>query len=463
MYCQRGKRNRKKASFMTKNMTQGNPVKLILLFSVPLIIGNIVQQLYSFADAIILGNVIGVHALAAIGSVGSITFLIIGFTIGACTGLGMIVAQRFGAGDEKGLRRSIATSYLVGSFIALILTLISAPLSRNIMVLLRTPSEIIDYGTIYLFILMLGNIIFMIFNLQASIIRAVGDSKTPLYFLIVAVIFNIGLVFLFILVFNWGVASAAVATLIGQVASVIMCFVYIRKKFPVLRLKREDWKITSKELMEHIRMAVPMGFSLSIIAVGAIVVQYVLNDMGHIAVAGVTAAMRIDQMAVMPLASLGMAVGTYVAQNYGAGRMDRVKKGVNQGLIIAVGFSVLVGVLLFFGGYAMSGLFVSGETGEVQRYAQIYLRINGTMYIFLGLLFVYRFTLQGLGKAIAPTVGSIGELVMRVFAALVLARFFGFVGLCWANPLAWIGAALPLGILYYGIIKRQAGVLGKGE
>ena len=445
---------------MTKNMIHGNPVKLILLFSVPLIIGNIVQQLYSFADAIILGNVIGVYALAAIGSVGSITFLIIGFTIGACTGLGMIVAQRFGAGDEKGLRRSIATSYLVGSLIALVLTLISAPLSRNIMVLLRTPSEIIDYATIYLFILMLGNIIFMIFNLQASIIRAVGDSKTPLYFLIIAVIFNIGLVFLFILVFNWGVASAAVATLIGQVASVMMCFVYIRKKFPVLRLKREDWKITSKELKEHIRMSVPMGFSLSIIAVGAIVVQYVLNDMGYIAVAGVTAAMRIDQMAVMPLASLGMAVGTYVAQNYGAGRMDRVRKGVNQGLIIAIGFSVFIGVILFFGGYAMSGLFVSGEVGgvgevgEVQRYAQIYLRINGTMYIFLGLLFIYRFTLQGLGKAIAPTIGSIGELVMRTFAALVLTRFFGFVGLCWANPLAWIGAALPLGILYYATIKR---------
>ena len=440
---------------MTRDLTKGNPIKLILLFSIPLIIGNVFQQMYALADAIIVGNIIGVHALAAVGSTGSIIFLILGFTIGACNGLGMIAAQKFGAGDERGLRRSLATSYVVATAIGLALTALSAPFVRNILTLLRTPTEIIDDATIYLFILLIGNIIFMIFNLQASVIRAVGDSKTPLYFLIIAVVFNIALVFLFILVFNWGVAGAAIATLIGQFTSVMMCFVYIRKKFPILRLSKEDWQITARDLKDHFRMAIPMGFSLSIIAVGAIVVQYVLNGMGPMAVAGVTAALRIEQMVVMPLASFGVAIGTFVAQNYGAGRIDRVKKGVNSCVAITVAFSIAMGVIVFFGGHAMSGFFIEGGSVEVQRYAQIFLRINGTMYIFLALLLVYRFALQGLGKPIGPTIGSVAELVMRIFAALVLARMMGFIGICLAGPLAWIGSAIPLVVLYYIIVKKQ--------
>ena len=441
---------------MTRDLTKGNPVKLIMLFSIPLIIGNVFQQMYALADAIIVGNIIGVHALAAVGSTGSVIFLILGFTIGAGNGLGIIAAQKFGAGDEKGLRRSLATSYVVATVIALVLTALSAPFTRIILTLLRTPAEIIDNATVYLFILLMGNLIFMIFNLQASVIRAVGDSKTPLYFLIIAVMFNIALVFLFILVFNWGVAGAAIATLIGQLTSVIMCFVYIRKKFPVLRLSREDWQITGRDLIDHFRMAIPMGFSLSIIAVGAIIVQYVLNDMGPMAVAGVTAALRIEQMAVMPLASFGVAIGTFVAQNYGAGRMDRVKEGVSRCIATAVIFSIVMGVIMFFGGYTMSGFFTGGGSQEVQRYAQMFLRIGGTMYVSLALLFVYRFALQGLGKPIGPTIGSIAELVMRIFAALILARMFGFIGIGLAGPLAWIGAAVPMAILYYVTMKKQA-------
>ena len=439
---------------MTRDLTKGNPVKLIMLFSIPLIIGSIFQQMYALADAIILGNIVGVNALAAVGSTGSIIFLILGFTIGACNGLGMIAAQKFGAGDEKGLRRSLATSYVVATVIALTLTAVSAPFARQIMTLLRTPAEIIDDATIYIFILLIGNFVFMIFNLQASVIRAVGDSKTPLYFLIIAVLFNVALVFLFILVFNWGVAGAAIATVIGQFTSMMMCFVYIRKKFPILKLSRKDWQITGRDVKDHFRMAIPMGFSLSIIAVGAIVVQYVLNDMGPMAVAGVTAAIRIEQMAVMPLASFGVAIGTFVAQNYGAGRMDRVKEGVSRCIATTVIFSIVMGVVLFFGGYAMSGFFTGGDSPEVQRYAQIFLRVNGTMYVSLALLFVYRFTLQGLGKPIGPTIGSIAELVMRIFAALVLARMLGFIGICLAGPLAWIGAAVPMAVLYYVTMRK---------
>jgi putative MATE family efflux protein len=439
---------------MTRDLTVGNPAKLILLFSIPLIIGSAFQQMYSFADAIIVGNIIGVHALAAVGSTGSVTFLILGFTIGACNGLGMLIARKFGAGDIKGLRRSMATSYVVAIVIALVLTVVSAPFSRNIMELLRTPPEIIDDATTYIFILLLGTIIFIIFNLQASAIRAVGDSKTPLYFLIIAVIFNIILVFIFILVLNWGVAGAAIATLIGQLASVAMCFVFIRKKFPILKLKAEDWQITPQDLKDHFRMAIPMGFSLSVIAVGALFVQYVLNDMGPMAVAGVTAGLRIEQMAIMPLASFGIAVGTFAAQNYGAGRIDRVKRGVKLSMIISVSFSIVMGMIVFFAGYAMSGLFIEGGLGEVQSYAQTFLRIGGSMYIFLALLFVYRFALQGLGKPVGVTVGAIAELVMRIFAVLVLARMVGFIGICLAGPLAWIGAAVPIVILYYVTIKK---------
>ena len=439
---------------MTKDLTVGNPIKIILLFSIPLMIGNIFQQVYSLADAIILGNVIGVHALAAVGSTGSITFLIFGYIMGACNGLGMITAQKFGAGDEKGVRRSVASSYIVAVVIAIALTLVSAPFTRGILSLMQTPAEIIDDAYIYLFILLLGNIIVMMFNLLASIMRAVGDSKTPLYFLIIAVGLNIALVFLFILVFNWGVAGAAAATIIGQLASVAMCMVYIRKKFPILKLTKEDWKVNRRDLQEHFRMAIPMGFSISVIAVGTIVVQYVLNGFGPVAIAGFTTAIRIEQIGVMPFFSLSLAVGTYVAQNYGAGKIDRIKKGVASCVLWGVIFSAVVGIIFFFAGFTMAGWFVGGDAKEVQTYAQTFLRIHGVMYFTLILLMIYRFALQGLGKSFAPFVGSIAELVMRIFSALVLGHFMGFWGIILSNPLAWIGAVIPLGILYYISIRQ---------
>jgi putative MATE family efflux protein len=324
----------------------------------------------------------------------------------------------------------------------------------NILVLMRTPPEIIEDAHAFILVLLIGSTVLMLLNVQASIIRAVGDSKTPLYFMMVAVGFNIILALLFILVFEWGVIGASIGTVIGQLISVAVCFVYINKKYPVLRVTKEDWKITKRDVWEHFRLAIPMGLSVSIIAVGSIVVQLVLNGMGPIAVAGVTVAMRIDHIALMPLNSFGIAIGTYVAQNYGAGKFDRVRSGVFQRVIISIIFSAIIGGIVFFGGYTMAGFFVENGIEEVQSYAQLFLRINGSMYFILGLLFIYRFALQGLGKAIAPTVGSFGELIMRVFAAFVLASSFGFVGIAWANPLAWAGAAIPLGVLYYVAIRK---------
>jgi len=442
---------------MTQDLTKGNPTKLILIFVLPLILANVFQQLHGLVDAFIIGNNLGVGPLAAVGSTGGIVFLIFGFGMGASNGLGIVTAQKFGSGNMKALRRSVATSIVVGTAIALALTSISVPFARLFLELQRTPVEIIDEAYTFLIILMSGTIIGVFFNLIASLIRALGDSKTPLYIMIVAVVTNLVLLYVFVVLLGMGVGAAATASLIGQFISVMLGAIYIRKKLPIIRLTAEDWKITKHDIIEHSRAALPMGASTSVIAVGVIVVQYALNGLGHVAVAAFTAAARIDHVAMMPLNSFGAAMGTYVAQNYGAGRIDRVKEGVLKCTIIAVAFSVVFGAIKFIFGYTFAGFFVSGDVyaSEVQHYAQIFLRVNGSMYAILAVLLIVRFSLQGLGKNFAPALSSVLELIMRVFAALVLARSLGFFGICLSNPLAWLGAAIPLVIIYFTTIKKM--------
>ena len=446
---------------MTRDLTKGKPTKLILVFVFPLIIANLFQQLHGLAEAFIVGNNLGVSSLAAIGSTGGVIFLIFGFGMGASSGLGIVTAQKFGSGNYEALRRSVATSIVLGVIISIGLTAISAPFAKSILQFLRTPEEIIEEAHIFLTIMLLGTIIAVFFNLIASIIRALGDSKTPLYIMVIAVVVNIALLYVFVLNLEMGAGAAAVAVLISQFLSVVIGTIYIRKKIPILELSSKDWKVTISDLKEHARAAIPMGFSLSVIAIGTILVQFVLNGLGHIPVAAFTTALRIDQVAVMPLNSFGVAMGTYVAQNYGAGKLHRVKEGVLKCSFIAIAFSIVIGVINFVYGYTFTGFIVGADAyaSEVQRYAQVFLRINGALYIFLAFVFIFRFSLQGLGKNFAPALSAVIESVMRVFAAFVLARGLGFVGICLSNPLAWIGAALPLMVIYFVTIKKMT--LGK--
>lgn len=448
---------------MTKKMTEGSPAKLIVMFTIPLLIGNIFQQLYSMVDTLIVGRTLGVNALAAVGCTGSINFLILGFAMGVSAGLAIITAQRFGAKDEKGVRRSVASGAWISLMVTVVLTAVSVPMTRKILELLNTPPEIIDGAYDYIVIIFWGIIACMLFNFLSNIIRALGDSRTPLLFLVIACVLNIILDFAFILGGGMGVAGAAWATIISQMVSALLCLWYIKKKLPILHLTKDDWKASAWDLKQHFRISMPMGFQMSIIAIGAVVLQFVLNGLGSAAVAAFSAAQRIDQIAGQPMNSFGTTMATYAAQNYGAGRIDRIKKGVLQCSLISVGFSIAVGLLNIFAGYQMAGFFVGAGEETVQSMAQTYLQINGAMYFVLALLFIFRFTLQGLGKGVMPTVAGVMELIMRTFAAVYLTAAVGFAGACWANPLAWAGACIPLAAAYFLTMRRLSAGNGNAD
>jgi putative MATE family efflux protein len=405
------------------------------------------------ADAFIVGRTIGVRALAAVGCTGSIMFFLLGFMWGFTQGTSIIASQCFGAGDYPGLRRSFAVSIVLAGLVALLLTVVGLIFARPLLVLLHTPEDIFDDAYGYLIVIFQGTAAAVLFNLLSNSMRAVGDSHTPLIFLVIACLINIVLDYLFILVFRTGVEGAAYATVIAQLLSGILCIPVILKKLPILRLTREDWRFTWSDVSRHLRMAFPMGFQMSIIAIGAIILQFALNGLGTVAVAAFTAAQKIDMVATMPLNSFGLTMTTYVAQNYGARRIDRIRQGLYRCLIISGAFSILVGIVFVFVGHNLAALFIPGDT-ETISLAHIFLQINGACYLILSVLFICRQSLQGLGNSLIPTVAGIMELVMRSFAAVILAGYFGFPGVCFANPLAWFGAAIPLVIAVALTLKR---------
>ncbi|MDR1766196.1 MAG: MATE family efflux transporter [Lachnospiraceae bacterium] len=439
---------------MTKNLTEGFPAKLILQFAVPLLIGNLFQQLYSMADMLIVGRTIGVNALAAVGCTGSITFFILGFAMGVTAGLSILTAQRFGAGDERGVKRSFATGAQISMVVTAGLTVLAVPTTRLILEAMNTPAEIIDDAYAYLFVIFVGIFASMLFNFLSNIIRALGDSRMPLIFLVVACVVNIVLDYALIRGAGMGVEGAAVATVASQVFSGVLCLVYIWKRMPILHLSKSDWRSTQSEMKHHLLVSVPMGFQMSIIAIGTIVLQAVLNGLGALAVAAFSAASKIDMMANLPLSSFGTAMATYVAQNYGAGLVQRIRQGVFQCCLMSLAFSVAIGLVNILAGYQLAGVFVGSSEPQLQSLAQTYLRITGALYWVLALLYVFRNTLQGLGDSLVPTIAGVMELIMRTFAAVVLASFMGFAGACWAGPLAWIGACAPMAVAYVRSVRK---------
>jgi putative MATE family efflux protein len=434
-------------------MTEGSPIRLIVSFTIPLLIGNLFQQFYNMADTFIVGRTIGVHALAAVGSTGSFVFLILGFVMGFTSGLSILTAQRFGADDEKGVRKSVAVSIVLSLAMAALMTLISVFTARPLLVLMRTPPEILEAAWLYVVIIFGGIGITVVFNLLSNIMRAVGDSRTPLVFLVVACVINIILDYTFILIFGMGVEGAAIATIIAQALAGALCIPIIIKRIPILRVTRQDWKISMHDVTAHLRIALPMAFQMSIIAIGTLVLQSALNGLGTISVAAFTAAMKIDSFATMPLGSFGVAMATYVAQNYGAGKYERIKIGIQRSAILSVSFSIVMGILYVFAGQYPAALFV-GASPEAVSLAHTCLIINGSCYSILALLFIFRFSLQGLGNSLFPSIAGIMELVMRSFAALFLTGMLGFTGVCLAGPLAWLGSCIPLTIALFFIMRK---------
>ena len=448
---------------MKKDMTSGSPFRLILLFSIPLLIGNVFQQLYSMADTIIVGNTISAKALGAVGCTGGISFLVIGFVQGITSGFSVVTAQRFGAGDEDGVRRSVGTSILLCVGVTVVVTAISVLACRPLLELMSTPADIIDDAYSYIVVNFAGIGATVLFNLFSSILRALGDSLTPLVFLVIACIINVGLDFALILWGGMGVAGAGWATVIAQLISGVLCVIYSLIRYPILRLKRSDWKLNLRFCWEHLRIALPMAFQFSVTAVGVIVLQSALNGFEILekarlgesyAVAAFAAASKIDQLATQPLLSFGVAMATYSAQNYGAGRIDRIKAGVKSCSILSTCFAVAGGVLMNLFGKNLVYLFATDIHPDLIQKAQTYLLITGSFYTVLGFLFIFRNVLQGIGSSTVPLIAGFIELVLRSAVAFFLAGPAGYVGICFAGPIAWWGAAIPLAIAYFVVIRR---------
>jgi|GEM_PF-10695 len=429
---------------MAKVLTTGRPWRVILAFAVPLLIGNVVQQLYQVADAMIVGRTLGVDSLAAVGSTGSLLFLLIGFAWGMTSGFAIPTAQAFGAGDAAAVRRSVATGVVLTAGASVVISVGAVLLAGPALRLLQTPPELMDQARTFAVVSFAGAASTMAYNLLAAIIRAIGDSRTPLVFLAVSCGLNIVLVLAIVRGLGHGVGGAALATVISQGVSVALCLWYVAKRVPVLHVSRADFRITGEDLRRHLRLGLPMGFQASIIAIGALAVQVRLNELGADAVAAYTTAARVDGLAVALLASLGLAVSTFAAQNHGAGRPDRIRRGVVQGTWMSIGGAVLLGIVLVTLGSHIVELFVGPGQQRVVDMAAQFLTVNGALYSVLGVLFVLRGALQGLGQAAVPTVTGVIELVMRVGAAMVLGAAFGFAGVVWGNPLAWFGAVALL-------------------
>lgn len=443
---------------MIQDMTAGKPWKMILGFSIPLLIGNLFQQLYNMADSVIVGRMVGMQALAALGATGAIFFLVIGSVMGLTTGFSIITAQRFGAGDEEGVRRSVAMSILLSIFFTVVLTILSVATARPLLQIMNTPADIFDDAWLYIVIIYAGLGAAMYYNLVANILRALGDGKTPLYFLILSSILNIVLDIYLIGSFHMGVAGAGLATVIAQLVSAIGCTCYVARKFPILHMKAEHFHWDNKNAKAHLRVGVPMAIQFAITAVGVMVMQAALNNFGSVAIAGFTAANKVETLVTQPFMAIGITMATYCGQNRGARKMDRIRQGIRVALAISCGAVILAALLNVWGGRFFTELFITDKRDfdNALYYAQQYLNVIAVFYITLAVLHVFRNSLQGMGEAAVPVFGGVMELVARVIVSLLLPAKLGYLGVCLASPAAWIAADIPLLLRYYFKMKKDA-------
>lgn len=439
---------------MAKDMTIGSPAKQILYFSIPLLIGNLFQQFYNMADTFIVGRTLGSNALAAVGCTGGLTFLLQGFATGTTAGMSIVTAQRFGAQDEEGVKRSFAVSCLISILVTIVLTIFGLLATGPLLRILRTPAEIFDDAYRYFIFIVGGLASCMLFNLMSNAMRAVGDSISPLVFLVIACVLNIILDWTFILHLGMGVEGAAVATLVAQFLSGFLCIFYIKWKVPVLQIGMKHFKCTAEDWRLHFKLGLPMGFQSSIIALGTIVVQFALNTLGTTEIAAYTAASKLDNLGILPLMSFGIAMATYVGQNHGANKPHRIRQGIFQCSLMSIAFAIFIGIIDVCFGDNLSALFLTGDAVAI-KLSHEFLIVNGVCYSLLALLFVFRYSLQGLGYSFVPTVAGIAELVMRSICAIALTSVIGYAGTCIANPLAWIGSLTPLSIALIPILKRM--------
>ncbi len=436
-----------------KDMTVGSPMKLILGFLVPMLFGLLFQQFYNMVDTIIVGKYLGVNALAAVGSTGSINFMIIGFCTGVCSGFAIPVAQKFGEKNESAMRRYVANSGWLALIFSVVMTLIVCVMCRTILQWMKTPDDIMEDAFAYIFVIFLGIPATYLYNTLAGIIRSMGDSTTPLIFLLISSVMNIVLDLFTILVLGMGVAGAAWATVISQAVSGVLCLIYMIKKFTILRMQGDEWKPEKYSMHVLCGMGIPMGLQYSITAIGSVILQTAVNSLGSAAVAAVTAGGKISTFLCCPYDAMGATLATYAGQNIGARKLGRVGKGVRDCLILGAGYAVVALVIIYFFSDVITLLFVdAGETAIIAN-ARTFLLINVAFYFPLSLIYVYRFTIQGLGYSRLAIFAGVSEMIARSLMGFCLVPVFGYLAVCFANPVAWLAADAFLLPAYIHVLK----------
>ncbi len=429
-------------NIMSKDMTKGSPIRLMLFFAFPLLIGNLLQQTYSMIDAAIVGRYLGTQALASVGATSSVQFLVLGFCMGMCNGFSVPVARFFGAGDYARMRNCIAHAVTLTAGAAVLLTVACALLCPWILKILSITEDIYDNAYIYLIIIFLGMPFTLLYNLLSSILRAVGDSRTPFLFLAFSTVLNIGLDLLCILVFSWGCAGAAIATITAQAVSGIGCLIFISRRFKALVPTQRDRKLTRSGVGMMLGMGLPMGLQFSITAIGSMVMQSANNGLGSIYVSGFTAAARIKQFAMSPFDAIATSVSVFCSQNAGAKQAGRIRKGFVQGLFAGVFYGICAGLVLIFFGRTLSLIFVSPDAADVLDASAKYLRYMGYFYWSLGFLNVCRMCTQGLGFSGRAVISGVMEMIARIFVSFVFVGTYGFTAICCADQTAWMMACV---------------------
>ena len=455
-------------NFMAKvrDMTQGRPARLILSFALPLMLGNMFQQMYVMVDTMVVGKFVGVDALASLGAADWLNWLVIGLVQGLTQGFSIQISQRFGAEDWDGLNRAITGTILLSGAVGAVLTAAALLLAEPVLLLLRTPADILPGSLDYLHVMFSGTLALMGYNAFASILRAMGNSRTPLIAMVIASVLNVGLDLLFVLVFHWGIAGAAGATVLAQVVSCLICL-WAMRGLPIPRIEKSQWRLSAPLMRRLFSLGAPLALQNTIIAVGGMAVQSVVNGFGVLFVAGYTATNKLYGLLEIAATSFGFSMATYTGQNLGAKRYDRIRSGIRAGRRMAVLTALVISALMILLGRYILMLFISGDPQQqeqVMAVAYRYLFIMGVMLFVLYLLHVYRSSLQGMGDTIVPMASGFIEMFMRVGSVLFLPAFVGQDGVFFAEVIAWAGAAVLLIVMFYVRLRRlESGLPLRGK
>jgi len=455
---EKNKKNKKK--ILVGDLTTGNVTKKIMQFAMPVLLGNLLQQFYNLVDSIIVGRCVGKDAFAAVGSTGAINFMIIGFVLGTTWGVSIPVAQKFGAKDFSAMRKKISDAIYVSTIIGIVITILTVIFTKPLLELMNTPSDIIGDAALYIGIIFAGIPAILLYNIPAGISRAIGDSKTPLYFLIFSACLNVVLDLIFVLPLQMGVAGTAIATVISQAISGILCIIYMKHKHPFLKFEAGERRVMLPAMWLSFKMGAPMGMQFSITAIGSVILQTAINGLGSDAVASINAASKLQLILVTPMDALGASIATYCGQNYGAGNFERIKEGVRKGFKIAVSFAITAAILANVFAKPVLYLFVDASeiTPQIVTWVRTFMLINSCFYVTLAIIFIYRNAIQGLGRSAIAMLAGVAELVGRSFAAIIFVQIWGFTGVCFGNILAWILAdaiLIPSYIITLRKIKKK--------